>query len=180
MCPRRGRGKTLCACGAWRALLGGPSTSPLDVATMLSARSVLIAIFALAILRPVLGETPVSPLPTIDFKDTFPWKVWVSSEGHDAEYPSGFRYKLLSVRSADSQTVEFVLVREVPPGKKIIALHAKGPLARFDEAAAKLLDTFAQKFNITFQKFDLTDVHNFEEFQTRARGLGWDSDVKPK
>jgi hypothetical protein len=30
VCPRRGRGKTVCARGAWWALLGGPSTSPLD------------------------------------------------------------------------------------------------------------------------------------------------------
>jgi hypothetical protein len=28
--PRRGRGETLCARSAWSALLGGPSTSPLD------------------------------------------------------------------------------------------------------------------------------------------------------
>jgi hypothetical protein len=27
---RRGRGETVCARGAWQALLGGPSTSPLD------------------------------------------------------------------------------------------------------------------------------------------------------
>ena len=30
MVARRGRGKTVCAGGAWAALLGGPSTSPLD------------------------------------------------------------------------------------------------------------------------------------------------------
>ena len=31
MVTRGGRGKTVCARGAWAALLGGPSTSPLDV-----------------------------------------------------------------------------------------------------------------------------------------------------
>ena len=33
MVTRRGRGKKLCARGAWWALLGGPSTSPLESAT---------------------------------------------------------------------------------------------------------------------------------------------------
>jgi len=37
-CPRRGRGKTVCARGAWSALLGGPSTSPLDNICGLSKR----------------------------------------------------------------------------------------------------------------------------------------------
>ena len=32
MATRRGRGEPVCARGAWLALLGGPSTSPLDVA----------------------------------------------------------------------------------------------------------------------------------------------------
>jgi hypothetical protein len=146
----------------------------------LSARFVAIAIFALVGLKPLLAATPASPLPTVDFKDIFPWKVWVSSEGHDAEYPSGFRYKLLSVRSGDSRTVEFVLVRELADGNKIIAIHAKGPLAGFDAAAAKLLDNFTQRFKITFQQFDLSDVHTFTEFQARASDLGWDSDAKGK
>jgi hypothetical protein len=142
----------------------------------LSAR--LIVILAVALFGTAAAETPVSPLPTVDFKDTFPWKVWVSSEGHDAEYPSGFRYKLLSVRSGDSQIVEFVLIREIPPDTKIIALHAKGPLAAFDKAAAKLLDNYARMFKITFQQFDLSDVHNFAEFQSRASQLGWGTDAK--
>jgi hypothetical protein len=115
-----------------------------------TARLVVVAIFALVGLRPLLAATPVSPLPSLDFKGTFSWKVWVSSEGHDAEYFSGFRYKLLSVRSGESRTVEFVLVRELAGGKKIIALHAKGPLVGFDDAAAQLLDTFTQRFKITF------------------------------
>ena len=147
---------------------------------MLTARLALVAMFALAAFRPLGAETPVSPLPTIDFKETFPWKVWVSSEGHAPEYLSGFRYKLLSVRSADSRTVEFVLIREIPPDKKIVALHAKGPLAGFDDTAVKLLETVGKKFNMTFQVFDLSDVHTFEEFQTRASDLGWVTDAKPK
>ena len=40
MVTRRGRGKTVCARGAWMALLGGPSTSPLE-ARLLSALSQL-------------------------------------------------------------------------------------------------------------------------------------------
>ena len=40
VCPRRGHGKTVCARSAWCALLGGPSTSPLE-ARMVSAVSQL-------------------------------------------------------------------------------------------------------------------------------------------
>jgi hypothetical protein len=47
--------------------------------------------------------------------------------------------------------------------------------AGFDAAAAKLLDTFAQRFQITFQPFDVSDVHGFAELQARASDLGWDS-----
>lgn len=31
VCPRRGRGKTVCVRGAWVSLLGDPSTSPMGI-----------------------------------------------------------------------------------------------------------------------------------------------------
>jgi hypothetical protein len=61
----------------------------------LAFRTVIVAVTALLSAQFVRAATPVSPLPAIDFKQTYPWLVWVSSEGHDAEYPKGFRYKLL-------------------------------------------------------------------------------------
>lgn len=143
----------------------------------LAFRTVIVAVTALLSAQFVRAATPVSPLPAIDFKQTYPWLVWVSSEGHDAEYPKGFRYKLLSVRSADSQSVEFVLLRELPDGSKTIALHARGPLDKFEDAVAKMLDNFAKKFGVTFQRIDLRDVHDFSGFKERANDLGWTAEA---
>jgi hypothetical protein len=119
------------------------------------------------------ADAPISVLPTVDFKDTFPHMVWVSSEGRDAEYPAGFRYKLLSVRSGDSRTVEFALVRELTGGDKIVALHAKGPLSKFNDAANGIVDDFSSLFSITFEKFDLSEIRTFEDFEARTKELGW-------
>ena len=43
MVTRRGRGETVCARDAWDALLGGPSTSPLDVMFKLPSVVLLVA-----------------------------------------------------------------------------------------------------------------------------------------
>ncbi len=139
----------------------------------ISTRSIILVTLALAALRSLPAQTPVSALPIVNFKDTFPWKVWVSSEGRDSTYPAGFHYKLLSVRNADSTIVDFALVRELPDGSKVVAIHANGPLAKFDATTAHVLETLSKSFNITFQLFDLSDVRTFEEFQTRAADLGW-------
>ncbi len=146
----------------------------------LTAKLIILATLTFVELRAFPAETLVSPLPTVNFKDTFPCKVWVSSEGRDSTYPAGFHYKLLSVRSGDSTTVDFALVRELPDGSKVIAIHAKGPLAKFDVTAAHMLDTLSKSLHITFQLFDLCDVYTLEEFQTRAGGLGWQVYVPPK
>ena len=93
-------------------------------------RAVLIAALLFPIAHPTGAETPVSPLPVVDFRQWFPWLVWVSTEGHDAEYPDGFRYKVLSERDADSKLVDFVLMRQLHDGSKIIAIHARVSLMR--------------------------------------------------
>jgi hypothetical protein len=56
---RRGRGKTVCARGAYWALPGGPSTSPLEGVNMLSA--VFCAVVGLALL--FLGGFGIRSLP---------------------------------------------------------------------------------------------------------------------
>lgn len=129
---------------------------------------------------PSQADTPASVLPAVDFESYFPWLVWISSEGHDSEYPSGFRYKLISVRTADSSVVEFVLVRELSDGTKVIALHAKGPLAKFDESSARLLETMGRSVNVTFQKFDLRGVRDLAGLNDKIREFGWESSELPK
>jgi hypothetical protein len=62
-------------------------------------RTVMVAALALLMAHPVRAAPPVSSLPIVDFEHWFPWLGWVSSEGHDAEFPDGFIYKVLSERS---------------------------------------------------------------------------------
>jgi len=140
-------------------------------------RTVLIAALLFPIAHPTGAETPVSPLPVVDFRQWFPWLVWVSTEGHDAEYPDGFRYKVLSERDADSKLVDFVLMRQLHDGSKIIAIHAKGPLDKFDQTASEMVDHLGKKLGVTFQRFDLRDVKTFEEMRDRAKSFGWDAEA---
>jgi hypothetical protein len=145
------------------------------------ALRLIFAVLATVIaLRPVQADTPISVLPVIDFESYFPWLVWISSEGHDSEYPSGFRYKLISIRTADSSTIEFALVRQLTDGTKIIAIHAKGPLSKFDESSARVLETMSRSVNVTFQRFDLRDVKDLASLNDKIREYGWDSSELPK
>ena len=133
-----------------------------------------IATVALIVATLVHAETPVSVLPTVDLENIYPYLVWTSTEGHDENHPDGFRYKLLSVRSADSRTVEFALIRELTDGTKIVALHARGPLAPFGETATALVSDFSKRFHVEFTRIDLSDVRDLDEFRQRATALGWD------
>jgi hypothetical protein len=132
----------------------------------------VVTLLALAMAAP--AGTPADVLPSIDFRAVFPYLAWLSTEGHDDKYPDGFRDKLLSVRSADSQTVEFALIRELSDGTKTVALHARGPLSPFGETATALVNDFSRRYAIRFERIDLTDVRDLETFRARAAGLGWD------
>jgi len=114
-------------------------------------------------------------LPVIDFVKVYPHMIWVSSEGRDQEYPQGFRYKLLSVRRDDTQTVEFVLLREVPGQAKVVAIHAEGPVSKFEQSTRGVLDRLGRKLNISFEQFDLRAVTNFDEFNAKIAAFGWSS-----
>jgi len=122
---------------------------------------------------PVAAAEEQTALPVVDFTSTFPWLVWVSSEGHDSEYPAGFVYKILTVRSADSTTGEIVLIRQLHDGTKSVAIHAKGALGGIESACQSIADKFSALFKITFQKFDLRDVHDASELQARVKQFGW-------
>ena len=115
-----------------------------------SLRPTLVALLVLLTMRVGQANEPVGILPTIDFKAYFPYLVWVSSEGRDAGYPAGFRYKFLSERNADSTTVEFALVRELPDGTKTIALRGHGALAGFDKTGQDVVDKLGQSLGVTF------------------------------
>ena len=60
MVTRRGRGKTVCARGAWLGLLGGPSTSPLDVALDKPAQQLDSLVRTFVALNRALGALAVA------------------------------------------------------------------------------------------------------------------------
>jgi len=51
--------------------------------------------------------------------------------------------------------------------------------ALFEKVTQRLVTDFSQRFNITFQMFDLSDLHTLEEFKGRAAELGWITDAGP-
>ena len=131
-----------------------------------------VALLALAMAAP--AGTPASVLPLIDFREVFPYLAWLSTEGHSDKYPDGFRYKLLSVRTADAKTVEFALIRVLHDGTEMVALHARGPLEPFGESATALVRDFSRRTGVEFRRIDLTDVRDPETFRAKAADLGWD------
>jgi hypothetical protein len=60
---RRGRWKTVCARGACGALLGGPSTSPLDRTVQVRATTVAVLLLQCA---PLFGADPISTVTNGD------------------------------------------------------------------------------------------------------------------
>ena len=145
-----------------------------------SLRLALVALLMLLTMRIGHAAEPVGVLPNIDFQSYFPYLIWASSEGHDAGYPAGFRYKLLSERNADSTTVEFALVRELPDGTKTIALRGHGALAGFDKTGQDMVEQLGRSLGVTFERFDLREVHNLEEFREKSREFGWEEKPVPK
>ena len=112
-------------------------------------------------------------LPAIDFKEVFPHIYWVSSVGRDREFPTGFQYKVLSVRLASQDVVEFVLVRQLQDGSKTVEIHAKGPVSSFDATAGRMTDNLGKKLDVKFERHDLSNVRSSDELTKRASALGW-------
>jgi len=69
-----------------------------------------------------------------------------------------------------------VLLRELPDALKDDCTPREGR-DKFEDAVAKMLDNFAKKFGVTFQRIDLRDVHDFSGFKERANDLGWTAEA---
>jgi hypothetical protein len=68
-------------------------------------------------------------------------------------------------------------VRQLHDGSKTIAIHAKGPLDKFEHTASEMVDHLGKKLGITFQRFDLRDVKDLAELKDRATSFGWESEL---
>jgi hypothetical protein len=116
-------------------------------------------------------KKPMQGMVVIDCVRAFPHVFWVSNLGRDQEFPQGFRYKILAVRQEPEGKVDAVLFRELPDGTKTELLRFGG--ARDAFAPDSMIQDLGRKLSITFERFDLSGIKTYPEFETMAREMGW-------
>src|SRR5262245_38724075 len=107
---------------------------------------------------------PPQALISIDFRDTFPHKFWISTWSKDDSYPMGFRYKLLSVRDNRSDYIELIIVLEEPGGYKTEMKRIDVKISTFDDVAWGFVRGFEETYGIEFQAQDFSEVKTKEEY----------------
>jgi hypothetical protein len=108
----------------------------------------------------------------LDFERTFPHVFWTSSWCTDDEYPNGFRYNVLSIRIEPAGHFEVVLLHETREGGKTEMKHWSLPAASFG-ASAEIIGMLEEEFGVTFERVDMSQVRTCEEFEARAKQMGW-------
>jgi len=116
---------------------------------------------------------PSEALVSFDFDETFPYKFWISTWSKDDSYPSGFSYKLLSVRNNRSGYVELVIVLEEPGGYKTEMKRLKIEQSAFDDVAWAFVRGFEETYGIEFQEQDFSQVKTFEQYKSLSNEMGW-------
>ena len=109
----------------------------------------------------------------LDFRDTFPHVFWTSPWITEPDLHPQHRYKLLTVRHKAASKVQAVLLQEWRDGTKRIIQQFEGPLDVFD--ATDLSRSLEQWFHVSFEQVDMRSVKTFEEFEARARQIGWEA-----
>src|SRR4030095_12286451 len=103
-------------------------------------------------------------LVTYDFVACFPHVGWISTWSSDAQYPNGFRYKILTVRHDPERKIEVVLVMEEVSGNMRWRLRLDVAAGAFDRTVRSLVAKLAVRFKIEFEEHDLSDVRTADEF----------------
>jgi len=114
-----------------------------------------------------------SGLVKYDFERFFPHKSWVSNWATDETYPTGYCYKILSVRDEIDDRVELVLVRAFRDGTKEELHRAKVPVSDVNDAVGIFSRGLAQKFELDFEEQDYTTARNLEQFHVLIKKYGW-------
>ena len=110
----------------------------------------------------------------LDFVSTFPHVIWVSSVGRDTKAPQGFRYKLLTMRKEPDMTIDIIFLRETVDGRKDVLSAKRGPLSTFGMLDG-VVEQLGRDKQVTFERFDLSQVRSLDEFRTRALEAGWET-----
>jgi hypothetical protein len=126
--------------------------------------------------RPKHNPPPDAPegIVSFDFVRFFPHRFWTSNWAKDAEYPGGFRYKILSVRDEDKNTIEAVILREEPGGYKEETNRAPALTpAGFERDLAEIVAEMQRTFGIQFEEHDMSFVRSENEFLECMEDFGW-------
>jgi hypothetical protein len=108
-----------------------------------------------------------------DFVNTFPHRFWVSNWASDEEYPSGYRYKILSVRPEPEGLIELVVLIEESSGAKTEMSRLRVSPSLLDRAAERFVERIAGPHGLDFETIDLSDVRTEDEFERRIAQRGW-------
>jgi hypothetical protein len=121
----------------------------------------------------VSAENAPQGIISIDFRETFPHKFWISTWSKDESYPMGFRYKLLSIRNSSNHFVELVIVLEEPDGYKTEMKRMDIEISAFDDFAWGFVRRVEETYGIKFQLQDFSQVKTKEEFDTLSNKMTW-------
>lgn len=106
----------------------------------------------------------------LDFRSFFPAISWVSDVGNDAEFPTGFAYRVLSARHEPSGDFECVVVRQVADGSKTILQRFVLPKNEFPAGIDALVGEYETLFSVRFARRDLSQARTPEEFNRLITG----------
>lgn len=110
---------------------------------------------------------------SLDFETYFPHKYWLSSWARDEQYPEGFRYKLLSVRSEADDLIQLLVIIEEISGVKSEMTRLDVSSSALDQTAATFTEGLSEEYNIEFTELDLTKVDTEPEFEQLVEAAGW-------
>jgi hypothetical protein len=141
-----------------------------------------LRLVALAFLYVAMGaaKAQIPGLPVVDFQRYFPHITAVSEEKVVKEFPEGVQYKFLTVRDETEKVVIVALTRKEGKDRLVRVFLAKGPIAGSEETLRKTVAKFADTIGMNFEFIDLRNLKSFEEFEIRAKELGWGLQAQSK
>ena len=138
-----------------------------------------VAIFAWLLLLQ-LAHSQVPGLPIVDFQRYFPHLVAVSEEVTDPKSSTKLQWKFIAVRDEQESVVWVALTRREGSKRLVRSFLAKGPVEASESAFRGAVAKFSETEHIKFEIIDLRDVRTFDQFNERARGIGWGLEPLPK
>jgi hypothetical protein len=122
----------------------------------------------------------ISGLPIVDFQRYFPHITEVSEEKAVKEFPEGVQYKFLTVRDEIENVVVVALTRREGKDRLVRVFLAKGPVDGSEETLKTTVSKFANTIGLNFEFIDLRGIRSFDDFEARAKELGWGLQVHSK